>query len=152
MKTLSQIISEQRDAISSPAQSLVLFDDVLDPEKVLRSPEIEKLVNYIYDRPTLSIARLENPDKLHDWLRDEQYKADVQSRAMTYPFKEAFEDLALDTHSDQYGGPLYAQLFSVGDTGNDVITITCCWGDGLFRNDYYVVGAIIEIEDLQKIL
>lgn len=139
------------DRISS-AQSLVLFDDVLDGEKVMRSPEIEKIVRLFYGRPALSIAQVENPDKLRDWFQDEQYKADVQNRAMTYPFKAAFEDLTLDTHSDQYSGPLFVQMFSTGDTEFDVLTITCCWGDGLFRNDYYVVCAIVDTGDLDMII
>lgn len=152
MRTLSEMLTEQRDALSSRTQSLVLFDNVLDAEKVLQSQEIQKIVSFFYGRPALSIAQVETPDKLHDWFQDEQNKADVQNRAMTYPFKTAFEDLTMDTHSDHYSGPLYAQMFSTGDTANDVITITCHWGDGIFLNDYYVVGAIVDTEDLGKMM
>lgn len=65
MKTLSEILTEQRDALSSRSQSLILFDDVLDGEKVMRSPEIGKIVRFFYGRPALSIAQVETPDKLH---------------------------------------------------------------------------------------
>ena len=34
----------------------------------------------------------------------------------------------------------------------NVLTITCKWYDGLFRNDYYVIGAIVDAEDLKTIL
>ena len=146
------MLTEQRDAVSSRSQSLVLFDDVLNPQKVLQSQEIKKIVSFFYGRPALSIVQVENPEKLQDWFRDEQYKADVQNRAMTYPFKAAFEDLALGTYSSQYCGPLYVQMFSTGVTDYDVLTITCHWSDGLFLNDYYVVGAIADSEDLKKIL
>lgn len=150
MRKLSELMNEQRETLSSRL-ALVLFDNVLDPEKVLQSPEIEKLVGYCFGGTTLSIAQPEKPEQLQDWLREEQYKADVQSRAMTYPFKARFEDLALDTYSDQYSGPLYVQIFSPGNTGRDVLTITCQWSDGLFRNDYYVIGAILNQRELDII-
>ena len=152
MRTLSEMLSEQRDALSSRSQSLVLFDNVLDAEKVLQSQEIQKIVSFFYGKPALSIVRVENPEKLHDWFRDEQYKADVQNRAMTYPFKSSFEDFTLPTYSNQYCGPLYIQMFSTSITEYDVLTITCHWSDGLFLNDYYVVGAIVDTEDLGRIV
>ena len=143
-------LSETPMKSSSPI--LVLFDDVLDPQKVLQSPEVEKIVSFFYGKPTLSIAQVENSDKLHDFFVDEQYKTDVQSRAMTYPFKTNFEDLTLPTYSNQYCGPLFVQMFSTGATEYDVLTITCHWSDGVFLNDYYVVGAIMETKDMEKIV
>lgn len=134
------------------SQALVLFIDVLDGEKLLQSPEIKKLVEYFYDNYELSVVHVENPERLHDWFRDEQYKADVQNRAMTYPFKAAFEDFTLPTYSNQYCGPLFIQMFSTGVTDYDVLTITCHWSDGVFLNDDYVVGAIVDTEDLGKMM
>ena len=133
-------------------QTLVLFDDVLDGEKLLQSPEIKKLVEYFYGNYELSVVQVEKPEKLHGWLRDEQYKADVQECTMIYPVKARFEDWTSDTHSEEFGGPLYVQMFSTEITDYVVLTITCHWGDGLFLNDYYVVGAIVETEDLEKIV
>ena len=155
MKKLSEILLEQRTIEVQtpplhPTPTLVLFNDVLDPEKVINSPEIGKLAGYFFANTTLSLAQVEDPEQLQDWLREEQYKADVQGRAMTYPFKARFEDLALDVYSDQYSGPLYVQIFSPSNTGRDVLTITCQWSDGLFRNDYYVIGAIIDIGDMEN--
>lgn len=152
MRTLSEMIKEQRAALSSRSQSLVLFDNVLDAEKVLQSQEIQKIVSFFYGRPALSIVLVDNPEKLYDWFRDEQYKADVQNRAMTYPFKSSFEDFTLPTYSNQYCGPLFVQMFATKVTDYDVLTITCHWGDGLFLNDYYVVGAIVASADLNRIL
>ena len=133
-------------------QALVLFNDVLDGEKLLLSPEIEKLVTYFYSQSALSIVQVENPERLHDWLRDEQYKADCQERSMIYPVKATFESLTLDTHSDEFSAPLYVQIFLPSDTVFNVLTITCKWYDGIFRNDYYVIGAIVDAEDLKTIL
>ena len=150
MRTLSEMLTEQRDAKSSRSQSLVLFDDVLDAGKLIQSQEIKKIVSFFYGRPALSVVRVENPEMLHDWFRNEQYKADVQNRAMTYPFKSSFEDFTLPTYSNQYCGPLFAQMFSTGVTDYDVMTLTCHWSDGVFLNDYYVVGAIVDTEDLES--
>ena len=60
---------------------------------------------------------------------------------MVYPIKARFEDLAHDTHSDEYSAPLYLFLFDTDEIKN-LLVLTCQWYDGLFRNDYYVVGVI----------
>ena len=146
MKKLSKLIKRPS------TQSLVLFDDVLDSEKLLLSPEIKKLVEYFYDNFALSVIQVENSERLHDVLREEQYRADVQHGAMIYPFKAHFDDLTLDTHSDEYSGPLYVQVFTPQESIFDVLTITCKWDDGLFKNDYYIVGTVVDNEDLQAIL
>lgn len=133
-------------------QVLVLFNDVLDGAKLLQSPEIEKLVEYFYDGYALSVVQLETPEILHDYLREEQYCSDARGGAMVYPVKAPFDDLTMDTHSDQFSGPLYVQIFTLPDASFDVLTITCKWYDGLFRNDYYVVGAIMDSDDLKRII
>jgi len=157
MKKLSEILLEQHiTEVQTPTihhtPSLVLFGDVLDPEKVIRSPELGKLAGYMFGDSNLSIVQVEDQEKLHDWFREEQYKIDVQGRAMIYPVKAKFEDWTLDTHSDEYSEPLYVQVLFTEDTALDILTITCQWYDGVFRNDYYVVGAIIDAEDLNKIV
>ncbi len=151
MRKLSELMNEPRETLSSRL-ALVLFDNVLDPEKVLQSPEIGKLAGYFFANTTLSLAQVEDPEKLHDWLREEQYKTDVQGRAMIYPVKARFEDWTLDTHSDEFSGPLYVQVLSTDEAALNILTITCQWYDGLFRNDYYVVGAIVSADDLERII
>jgi len=146
MKKLSRLLRS-----SSGEQSLVLFDNVLDAEKVLRLPEIEKLLTRYYGSLILSVAQVDDPEKLHDWFREEQIKADTQEHTKIYPFKARFESLKQDTCGDQFSGPLYARLISPENTFYDVLTITCHWFDGVFRNDYYVVGAIVDVDDLEKI-
>ena len=133
-------------------QSLVLFDDVLDAEKVLSSGEIKKLIEYFYENYDLSVVQVENPEKLHDHLREEQYRADAQGSAWVYPVKASFDNLTLETHSDEFSGPLTIQIFTPPKAIFDVLTLTCRWTDGLFVNDYYVVGAIVDTEDLRTIL
>ena len=158
MKKQSTIEEQRTDAsiisIASPQppQSLVLFDDVLSGEKLIQLPEIETLVNYFYGGLALTLTQTEYPEQLHDWAREEQYKADAQERAMIYHVKTRFEDLTLDTYSDQFSGPLYIQVFHPAETVYDVLTITCHWYDGLFRNDYYVVGVIANTRDLELII
>ena len=133
-------------------QALVLFNDVLDGAKLLQSPEIEKLVEYFYNGYALSVVQIENPERLHDWLREAQYKADVQGSAMIYPVKARFKDWTSDTHNEEFSGPLSIQVLCTNEVTLNILTITCKWYDGLFRNDYYVVGAIVDTEDLEKIV
>ena len=165
MKKLSDLmkqqnaIEEQRTeaniidiASPQPTQSLVLFDSVLSGEKLIHLPEIETLVNHFYGGLALTLVETENAEQLHDWAREEQYKADAQEHAMIYHMKTKFEDLTLDTYSDQFSGPLYIQVFRPAGTEYDVLTITCQWNDGLFRNDYYVVGVIANSADLEAIV
>ena len=146
MKKLSKVMRRPS------TQSLIMFDNVLDAEKVLQSPEIEALVKYFYDGYALSVVRIENPEKLHDYLREEQYRADARGGVMVYPVKAPFDELTSDTHSDQFSGPLYVQIITLPETVFDVLTITCHWSDGVFRNDYYVIGVIIDQDDLGAIL
>ena len=154
MRKFSEIIKEQKveqkNLESESGQALILFDNVLDSEKVLQSQEIEKLVICFLGKPSLSVQKLENAEKLHDWFRDEQYKADVQDRALVYPFKARFEDLTLENYNDQFSGPLLSQVFSSESTDNNVLTLTCPWYNGIFRNDYYVIGVIIDSADLKR--
>lgn len=159
MKKISELLKEQiagEDAIDiaspQPTQSLVLFNGVLSGEKLIHLPEIETLVNHFYGGVALTIAETENAEQLHDWAREEQYKADAQEHAMIYHVKTRFEELTLDTYSDQFSGPLYIQVFHPDETVYDVLTITCHWYDGLFRNDYYVVGVIANTRDLELII
>lgn len=137
--------------IKSSSQALVLFDGVLDGEKLLESPEIKSLVNHFYGGADLSVFKVDNPERLHDWFREAQYKSDHQGTGMIYPVKARFDDLTLATHSDEFSAPLYVRIFKPDETVFDVLTITCHWFDGIFRNDYYVVGAIVDAEDLDKI-
>lgn len=143
-------LSETR--IKSSSQALVLFDDVLDGNKLFQSPEIRALVEHFYDGTYLSVVKIDDPGKLHDWLREAQNKSDCQGTGMIYPVKARFEDLTLATHSDQFSGPLYVRIFTPGEAIFDVLTITCRWFDGIFRSDYYVVGAILDMEHLRAIL
>lgn len=152
-------IEEQRSeaneidiASPQPIQSLILFNGVLSGEKLIQLPEIETLVNHFYGGLALTLVETENAEQLHDWAREEQYKADAQEHAMIYHMKTKFEDLTLDTYSDQFSGPLYIQVFHPAETVYDVLTITCHWYDGLFRNDYYVIGVIVNTTDLDAIM
>ena len=157
MKKFSDIISEKRTIdvqtrSQHPAPSLVLFGDILDAEKVIRSAEIEKLAGYFFGSSTLTVVQVANPEKLHDWFREEQYKADVQGLSMIYPVKARFEEWATDAPNEEYSGPLSIQLLCTDEVTLNILTIACQWYDGLFRNDYFVAGAIVDSDDLEKII
>lgn len=139
--------------VKSSSQVLVLFDDVLDGKQLLQSPEILALVKHFYGKVELSLVKImDDPERLHDWFREAQYKSDRQETGMIYPVKARFDDLTLSTHSDQFSGPLYVRILAPEEAVFDVLTITCHWFDGVFRNDYYVVGAILDADDLGAIL
>ena len=157
MKKLSEILLEEQQmkdggkipTIATP--TLILFNDVLDPDKVLQSQEIDKIVNCFYGRSIVSIYQPDSSQSLHDYFRDVQYVADIQTHAMIYPIKADFGELTLDIYNDQFSGPAYIQITFPGKTVFSVLTITCRWTDGLFSNDYYVIGAVIDLADLEKI-
>ena len=142
MKKLSELMTMTND-LSSPETKpvVILFDGVLDAGKLLHCQEIDTFANHFYGKPISATLGTDHDEDLQDWLRDELYKAGIKGRSMIYPFKARFEDLAHDTHSDEYSGPLYLFLFDTDDIKN-LLVITCHWYDGLFRNDSYVVGVI----------
>lgn len=151
MKKLSKLMV-QLNTSPQPTQSLVLFNGVLSGEKLIHLPEIETLLNRFYGGVALTLTQTEYPEQLHDWAREEQYKADAQEHAMIYYMKTKFEDLTLETYSDQFSGPLIVQVFHPAETVYDVLTITCHWYDGIFRNDYYVIGVIANTADLDGVI
>ncbi len=117
------------------------------------SPEVEKLLVYVYGQKRISLVNTDYTEGLQDWLRDEMYKADVNQNAMVYLVKAPFEDWATSTHSDQYEAPLEIQLFKPeAEVENDFLIITCRWDDGLFRNDRHIIGVIAETDDLITVI
>ena len=71
---------------------------------------------------------------------------------MVYPFKESFEVMASDGHSEKYSGPLLIQIIHPDLVENDMLVLTCHWSDGVFKNDYYVIGVIADSDDLITIV
>ena len=154
MKKLSELMMTKENSSVETSTSrpvVVLFDKVLDPGKVIHSSEIDTFTNHFYGQSISATLGTEHDEELQDWLRDELYKAGIKGRSMIYPFKARFEDLAHDTHSDEYSAPLYLFLFDTDEIKN-LLVLTCQWYDGLFRNDYYVVGAIGLEDELKKLI
>ena len=119
MKKLSELMTMTND-LSSPETKpvVVLFDKVLDPGKVIHSAEIDTFTNHFYGQSISATLGTDHDEELQDWLRDELYKAGIKGRSMIYPFKARFEDLAHDTHNDDYSGPLYLFLFDTDEIKN----------------------------------
>ena len=148
MKKLSELMMTKENSSVETSTSrpvVVLFDKVLDPGKVIHSAEIDTFTNHFYGQSISATLGTDHDEELQDWLRDELYKAGIKGRSMIYPFKARFEDLAHDTHNDDYSGPLF--LFDTDEIKN-LLVITCHWYDGLFRNDSYVVGVIASEETI----
>ena len=150
MKKLSELMMTKDNSSVETSTSrpvVVLFDKVLDPGKVIHSSEIDTFTNHFYGQSISATLGTEHDEELQDWLRDELYKAGIKGRSMIYPFKARFEDLAHDTHNDDYSCPLYLFLFDTDEIKN-LLVITCHWYDGLFRNDSDVVGVIASEETI----
>ena len=161
MRRLSEILAEGKKAVvEAPAipvpesdwQSLVLFDNVLDGERLLSLPEIQKLLIYFFGHPRISLVETNYPEELHDFLIDVVYKADVKGLAMVYPVKASFEEMAIPGHSEEYSGPLYIQIIHPDQMENDLLVLTCRWTDNLFHNDSYIIGLIADSDDLITIV
>ena len=161
MKKLSELIAEEKKAVAEVSavvpiegdwQSLVLFDNVLNGESLLSSPEIQTLLIYFYGQPRISIVQTNYPEELHDFLTDVVYKADVNGQAMVYLVKASFEELALDGHSEEYSDPLYIQIIRPAQTDYDLLVLTCHWENDLFHNDTYIIGLIADSDDLATIV
>lgn len=161
MRKLSQILAEEKKAVAavpviavteSDWQSLILFDGILNGERLLSSPEIQKLLIYFYGQPRISVVETNYPKELHDWLRDALYTADVSGQAMVYPVKTSFDEMAVQGHSAEYAGPLDILIIHPDLVENDLLVITCCWANTLFHNDSYIIGLIADSDDLATIV
>lgn len=161
MRKLSQILAEEKKAVAavpviavteSDWQSLILFDGILNGERLLSSPEIQKLLIYFYGQPRITVVETNYPKELHDWLRDALYTADVSGQAMVYPVKTSFDEMAVQGHSAEYAGPLDILIIHPDLVENDLLVITCCWANTLFHNDSYIIGLIADSDDLATIV
>lgn len=130
-------------------QTLILFENVLDSERVLRSDIIQALVKGLQGVYNLSFENIKNNDEFQDWVRDEWYRN--HKNAMVFPFAK-FEDLAQHNHSEEFTGPLNVFIFRPKDAECYYLVLTCHWAssDGLFRNDNAVIGIIIDRDDLKR--
>ena len=156
MRKMSDLMSgkgEQRPALELKiAQSLILFDGVLDSEKLLCSDEIQALVKASYGIFNLSYEDVDRNQELLDWLREELVRSQFDS--MIYPVKAKFDELAAEIHNDEFSGPLSVILFHPDDAACCYLVFVCHWTspDGLFRNNEAVVGWIVDKNDLEEIL
>lgn len=137
-------------------QSIILFEHILDGERILTSPEINKLLRYFYGQAKPSVVRTNYSDDLQFWVGHELYEADGNEDNMMYPFKASIEEMRTDEpiiHNGEYSGPLNIVSFKPDENvEKDFLAITCKWRDELFRNDSYVLGVIADTDDLYNII
>mgnify|MGYP004482194353 FL=1 len=137
-------------------QSIVLFEHILDGERILTSPEINKLLRYFYGQAKPSVVRTNYSDDLQFWASHELYEADGNEESVIYPFKASLEEMRTDEpiiHNGEYSGPLNIVSFKPDENvERDFLAITCKWQDGLFRNDNFVIGIIADTDDLYNII
>ena len=137
-------------------QSIVLFEHVLDGERILTLPEINKLLRYFYGQAKPSVVRTNYTDDLQFWVGHELYEADDNEENVIYPFKASLEEMRTDEliiHNGEYSGPLSIVSFKPEEpVEKDFLAITCKWRNELFSNDHYILGVIADTDDLYNII
>ena len=156
MKKLSELMAMTTNDSSevtgqTPRPTLVLFDSVLNSNKVLKSKEVDVFANHFFGQSVCSVWGTVYEEKLQDYIRDELYKSGVQGRSMIYPFKAKFEDFAQDSPVEGFTGPLYLVVFN-NDDFSGLLVFICHWNDEVFTNDSYVVGAIGLEDELKQLI
>lgn len=137
-------------------QSLITFEHIIDGDKLMASPEIQKILRYFYGQARPSVVRTNYTDDLQFWVGHELYGADDNEENVIYPFKGSLKEMRTDDpiiHNGEYSGPLSIVSFKPEEpVENDFLAITCKWCDELFRNDSYVIGVIADTDDLYNII
>lgn len=136
-------------------QSIILFEHILDGDKMMASPEIQKILRYFYGQARPSVVRTNYSDDLQFWVSHELYEADGNEDNMIYPFKASIEEMRMDepiVRNGEYSGPLNLTSFKPTSANYDLLAITCNWRDEFFRNDHYVIGVIADTDDLYNII
>ena len=155
MKKLSELMAlttnDSSVVATATRPTLVLFDSVLNSNKVLKSKEVDILANHFFGQSVHSAMVTVYEEQLKSYFQDELYKAGVQSRSMIYPFKAKFEDFTQDSPVKGFSGPIYLVVFN-NDDFSGLLVFICHWNDDVFTNDSYVVGAIGLEDELKKLI
>ena len=137
-------------------QSLITFEHIIDGDKLMASPEIQKILRYFYGQARPSVVRTNYTDDLQARINRELCLADMKGTMMTYPLTATYEEMRTDediVHNGEYSGALSVIAFKPKEpVERDFLAITCKWQDGLFRNDSYVLGVIADTDDLYCII
>lgn len=163
MRKLSNIVLQKdlclpviEDGCVESWQSLITFEHILDGDKLIASPEIQKMLRYFYGQARPSVVRTNYADDLQAWINRELCLADMKGTMMVYPLTAAYEEMRNDediVHPGEYSGALSVVSFKPKTpVEKDFLAITCKWLDGLFRNDSYVLGIIADTDDLYSII
>ena len=163
MRMLSNIIPQNylslpviEDGKVASWQSLITFEHILDGDKLMASPEIQKMLRYFYGQARPSVVRTGYVDDLQAWINRELCMADMKGTMMIYPLTAAYEEMRNDediVHPGEYSGSLSVISFKPKTpVEKDFLAITCKWQDGMFRNDNYVLGVIADTDDLYGII
>lgn len=137
-------------------QSVITFEHILDGDKLIASPEIQKMLRYFYGQARPSVVRTNYTDDLQAWINRELCLADMKGTMITYPLTATYEEMRNDedkVHPGAYSGALSVISFKPKTpVEKDFLAITCKWQDGLFLNDNFVLGIIADTDDLYGII
>ena len=137
-------------------QSLITFEHILDGDKLMASPEIQKILRYFYGQARPSVVRTNYADDLQAWINRGLCMADMKRTLITYPLTVTYEKMKTDeniVHLGEYSGALSVISFKPKEpVEKDFLAITCKLQDGQFRNDSYVLGVIADTDDLYSVI
>ena len=133
-------------------QSIILFESVLNSEKLMNSQEIRELMRYFYGQARMSVVRTEYTDDLQFWLCDKLFAAEIDDTAETINFTGAFDEMVTMDNNGEFSGPLKIISIKPEKAEKDFLVLTCLWRNGQFYNDNHVIGIIADTDDLFNLI
>lgn len=132
------------------AQKLVLFEEVLNGESILKSKETQAICNHVFGECKLSLGEFDKTDDLQFWAGDELYKAMSREYCSVYRVKASFDDLKNKGADEKFCGEVRMWLFEPDGTFDDHIVVITCMSNGLLKNENHVIGLISTDSDIEN--
>lgn len=133
-------------------QSVILFESVLNSEKLMNSQEIRELMRYFYGQARMSVVRTEYADDLQFWLSDEFFTAEIDDTAEEIPFNGKFEEIETTDHKKECAGPLKIISIKPENAEKEFLLLTCNWRNGQFHNSNHIIGVMADTDDLFNLI
>lgn len=132
-------------------QSAILFESVLNGEKLMNSPQTRELVRYFYGQAKVSLVRTEYADDLQFWLCDKLFAAEIDDTAEKIPFTGAFDEMA-PMDNNGFSGPLKIISIKPENAEKEFLLLTCNWRNGQFHNSNHIIGVMADTDDLFNLI
>lgn len=132
-------------------QKQIFFENIIsDNEMFFNLPfsgEVNKVIDYVFDDSKVLIDTIEEAEKLQIWCGEELEKAILNGYCKRYTIKSDCE-----INGKDYEGPVRMWFFEPDGAFDDQIIVMTCNENGVFKNERYVVGMVIGVDDLDRLL